>query len=152
MAKPKTGEKETIQVELPAVPRRVSKAERPLSPHLSVYRWQITNTLSILHRLTGVVLSLGFALLAVWLISAAMGPHAYYIVQGLLVSPLGIFVLFGFSVAFYYHLLNGIRHLVWDTGHGFELETVTLSGVIVLMGTLVLTVLTWWNSLSGFMK
>jgi succinate dehydrogenase / fumarate reductase, cytochrome b subunit len=135
---------------LPLTPRRVSKAERPLSPHLSVYRWQITNTLSILHRFTGVVLTLGFLVLALWLISAAMGSEAYHFVQKLILSPIGTLIMVGFTLSFYYHLMNGIRHLLWDIGVGFELKTVTTSGMLVVVGTAALTIITWWNYISQY--
>lgn len=116
---------------------------RPLSPHLQVYRLPLVALLSITHRITGVALSAGTILLAVWLGSAAYGPEAYDQVSALLGSPLGLIILFGFSAAFYYHLCNGIRHLVWDFGQGFELTTVRRSNVLVLIGAVVLTIGTW---------
>ncbi len=119
----------------------MAESSRPLSPHLQVYRPQITSMLSILHRLTGVALGLGFLLLAWWLIAAAVGPGAYGTAQAVLGSWLGTVVLIGFSFALMYHLCNGIRHLAWDAGFGFELKTVTLSGVTVVIASLVLTVI-----------
>jgi len=116
---------------------------RPLSPHLQVYRLPLVALLSITHRITGVALSAGTILLAAWLGSAAYGPEAYDQVSALLGSPLGLIILFGFSAAFYYHLCNGIRHLVWDFGQGFELTTVRRSNVLVLIGAVVLTIGTW---------
>ena len=94
--------------------------ERPLSPHLQIYRPQITSVLSITHRATGIVLSLGAVLLVVWLVSAASGPEAFDVAQACAGSWLGYIFLFGFSVCLFYHLLNGIRHLFWDTGHGLR--------------------------------
>ena len=116
---------------------------RPLSPHLQVYKPQITSVLSILHRFTGVGLGLGTVLLAWWLIAAAAGPEAFATAQAIIGSILGRLILFGFTVALFYHLCNGIRHLVWDAGYGFELDTVSKSGWAVLAGTVVLTALTW---------
>ncbi len=97
-------------------------ADRPLSPHLQIYRWQLTSVLSILHRATGVALSAGTILLVWWLVAAASGPEAYEGVQEFLGSWLGLLLLFGWSLSLFYHLCNGIRHLVWDTGHALDLE------------------------------
>ena len=116
---------------------------RPLSPHLSVYRPQITSTLSILHRLTGVALALGSLLLAWWLIAAAAGPGAFDTAQGFFASIIGRIILFGFVGAVFYHLCNGIRHLFWDAGLGFELKVVSRSGYLVLAATAILTVATF---------
>ncbi len=116
---------------------------RPLSPHLQIYRPQITSVLSITHRATGIVLSLGVVLLIVWLMAAAVGPDYYDDIQACAGSWLGYLFLFGFSACLFYHLLNGIRHLFWDVGRGFELETVTRTGWAVLFGTVLLTALAW---------
>jgi len=121
----------------------LSSTERPLSPHLQVYRPQLTSVLSILHRLTGVFLSLGTLLLVWWLVAAASGPEAFATAQGFIGSWLGYLLLLGWSVALFYHLCNGIRHLAWDAGYGFELENVYRSGWAVILGTGVLTVLAW---------
>ena len=119
----------------------MAESSRPLSPHLQVYRPQITSMLSILHRLTGVALGLGFLLLAWWLIAAAIGPGAYGTAQAALGSFVGRIVLFGFAWALFYHLCNGLRHLAWDAGFGFELKTVTASGVTVVIASFALTVI-----------
>ncbi len=116
---------------------------RPLSPHLQVYSWLITSTLSIFHRLTGVVLSIGLLYLAVWLVIAAYYPQSYDAFADFSASPIGILIMAGWSVALYYHLFNGIRHLFWDMGKGFELKNVTRSGVAVLILTVIFTSLTW---------
>lgn len=116
---------------------------RPLSPHLQVYRWQLTSVLSILHRATGVALSAGTILLVLWLVAAAAGPAPYSRVQGFLGSWIGLVLLFGWTVALYYHLCNGIRHLWWDTGQGLELSAVYASGWAALGATAVLTAITW---------
>ena len=118
-------------------------SNRPLSPHLQVYRPQITSMLSILHRLTGVALAVGTLLLTYWLVAAASGPEAFAGAQGLIGSFLGRLLLFGWSFALFYHLCNGIRHLVWDAGYGFEIETAQRSGLIVVGATVLLTLACW---------
>jgi len=125
---------------------------RPLSPHLQVYRWQLTSVLSILHRATGVALSVGTILLVWWLVAAAEGPDAYAQVQRFLGSWFGRVLLFGWSVALYYHLCNGIRHLCWDTGRGLELKSVYAGGWAVLAATAALTVLSWAVGLSHWAR
>jgi len=121
----------------------VNQGNRPLSPHLQIYRPQITSMLSIVHRMTGVGLALGAVLVVWWLLAAATGPEYFAIVDGLLTSWIGHLVLLGSTWALAYHLLNGIRHLVWDIGYGYELETAERSGIAVLIGSGVLTVLLW---------
>ena len=121
----------------------MNPTNRPLSPHLQIYRLPLVALMSITHRITGVALSAGTILLVIWLGSAAYGPEAYDQVSACLASPFGLFVLFGFSAAFYYHLCNGIRHLVWDSGRGFELPTVRFANKLVILGAVVLTAATW---------
>jgi succinate dehydrogenase / fumarate reductase cytochrome b subunit len=121
---------------------------RPLSPHLQIYRWQLTSVLSILHRMTGIALVVGAVLLVSWFGSAADGPASFAGFQGFLGSPIGLILLFGCSVALFYHLCNGIRHLCWDTGRGLELKSVYASGWTVLAATAVLTVVVWGIGLS----
>ncbi|HXC29499.1 MAG TPA: succinate dehydrogenase, cytochrome b556 subunit [Stellaceae bacterium] len=121
---------------------------RPLSPHLQIYRWQLTMTLSILHRITGVGLAVGAVLLVSWFGSAADGAVPFAKFQGFLGSPIGLVMLFGCSVALFYHLSNGIRHLVWDTGHGLDLKSVYVGGWTVLVATVALTVIVWGAGLS----
>ena len=116
---------------------------RPLSPHLQVYRWQLTSVLSILHRTSGIALSAGAILLVWWLVSAAQGPATYSGIQGFLGSWLGRLLLLGWSVALFYHLCNGLRHLWWDTGRGLELASVYAGGWFVLIATGALTVIAW---------
>ncbi len=116
---------------------------RPLSPHLQIYRWQLTSVLSILHRFTGVALTAGTILLVWWLVAAANGPESFESAQWFLGSWLGLLLLFGWSVALFYHLCNGLRHLWWDTGSGLDLRSVYVSGWAVLVGTAILTVLAW---------
>jgi len=126
----------------------MTPAARPLSPHLQVYRWQLTSVLSILHRATGIALSLGTILLVLWLVAAASGATPYAHVQGFIGSWIGLVLLFGWTVSLFYHLCNGIRHLWWDTGQGLELPAVYASGWAVLAATAVLTVLAWAFGLS----
>jgi len=126
----------------------MSVKNRPMAPHLQVYRWQITMVLSILHRATGTVLSLGFLLLVGWLVAAASGVDAYRQIGGLLSSGLGQLILLGISFCFFYHLGNGIRHLAWDAGWGFEIPQVYASGWSVVIFSIVLTAAFWWLALA----
>ena len=121
----------------------MAQRERPLSPFLH-YRWQYTNTLSILHRITGVLLSLGFFILVYWLAAAASGPGRYAGAVDVLGSfPLQL-VLFGAAFAFCYHLLNGIRHLFFDMGRGFELATARKSARFTVIGAVALALVVWF--------
>jgi succinate dehydrogenase / fumarate reductase cytochrome b subunit len=126
----------------------MAQRARPLSPFMQ-YRWQYTNTLSILHRITGVLLSLGFLLLVAWLAAAAAGPERYAAARDALASPLAQLVWFGAAFAFCYHLLNGVRHLFFDMGRGFELKTARASGRAVAIGAVVLGLLLWLLVRSG---
>jgi succinate dehydrogenase / fumarate reductase cytochrome b subunit len=123
-------------------------AARPLSPHLQIYRLPLAAVLSITHRITGAGLVLGTLLLTWWLAAAAYGPPAYDVVSAFLASWFGILILFGFSLALFFHLCNGIRHLVWDTGSGFEKPQTARSNVYVIVAALVLTVLAWFLAYS----
>ncbi len=116
---------------------------RPLSPHLQVYRPQITSTMSIFHRITGVALAAGALLLVWFLVAAATSDAAFGRVAWFIGSPVGYLLLFGWTVALWYQFCNGIRHLFWDFGKGFELPQVHASGKAVFAATAVLTVLTW---------
>lgn len=117
--------------------------QRPLSPHLQIYRPQLTSVLSILHRGSGVALALGAVLLAWWLWAVAAGPGAYQLAHGFFSAWFGKALLFVWTLCTFYHLCNGIRHLLWDAGYGFELPAAYLSGKIVLVATVVLTALAW---------
>jgi len=126
----------------------MNQRARPLSPFMH-YRWQYTNTLSILHRITGVLLSLGFFLLIYWLVAAAGGAERYERALETLASwPLQL-VLFGAAFAFCYHLLNGVRHLFFDMGHGFELATARRSAYATAAGAVVLALLVWFAARAG---
>ena len=122
----------------------MSNPDRPLSPHLSIYRWPITMALSILHRITGVALSLGFVVFVAWLFDAASGPEAYAVFLSVMDSVVGKLMLIGWSFSFFYHLSNGARHLLWDTGRFLEKEQADLSGWLVLALSVVLTAVFWW--------
>ena len=113
---------------------------RPTSPHAQIYRWQIGNTLSILHRFTGAALALGLLALSYWFVSLAGGPGSYAAAARLLASPVGFAVLLGWTFSFWYHLLNGVRHLFWDSGRGFERTARHVSGWFAVLGAIVLTV------------
>jgi succinate dehydrogenase / fumarate reductase cytochrome b subunit len=118
-------------------------ANRPVSPHLQVYRLPLTALMSISHRGTGIALSAGTLYLVWQLLAAASGPDAFEIFQRFAGSWLGLLVLFGWSVALFYHLMNGIRHLVWDAGFAFTLDATAKANRIVLVATAALTVLAW---------
>jgi succinate dehydrogenase / fumarate reductase cytochrome b subunit len=117
--------------------------QRPLSPHLQIYKWQISMATSIFHRATGIALGVGALLLTLWLVCAAAGDGPFSIIQGFLNSWIGLLILFGFTIALFYHFCNGIRHLAWDAGKGFELPAMHRSGALVFVATAVLTLGFW---------
>ncbi len=121
----------------------MNKGSRPLSPHLTIYRWPITMTLSILHRATGVALSAGLIILTIWLLALSLGAAAYEPVAALLGSIIGRLLLVAFSYAFFFHLCNGIRHLFWDLGKGFEMRQVVASAWSVVVVSVALTLWLW---------
>lgn len=116
---------------------------RPLSPHLQIYRWQLTSVLSILHRATGIALAGGAVLLVWWLIALASGPKAFAGIGAALGSILGRTLLFGWTLCFFYHFANGIRHLWWDTGRGMDIPSVYRSGWAVIAFTAVASLVAW---------
>ncbi|MGH8627206.1 MAG: succinate dehydrogenase, cytochrome b556 subunit [Gammaproteobacteria bacterium] len=116
---------------------------RPLSPHLQIYKLPLAPLLSIAHRLTGVFLTLGTVVLAYWLIALASGPDAFAKATTALASWGGKIALIAWSFALFFHLFNGVRHLFWDAGYGFDLKTVDNSGVAVLLATALATITTW---------
>ena len=124
------------------------KNKRPLSPHLQVYKPQMTSVLSIFHRFTGLALVAGTLMIAWWLIAAATGPEAYAYIQDFTATPFGTLLMLGWSVALFYHLCNGVRHLIWDTGHLFEIKNAYRAGYIVLLATVVLTGSVWYCALT----
>lgn len=123
--------------------------ERPLSPHLQVYRPQLTSVMSILHRGTGVVLALGALVFAGWLVAAATGAEAFAAYSAVLASVPGKIALFGFSACLVYHFLNGIRHLAWDAGHGYEIPKAYASGYAVAVLAVILTAVLWYVGLTA---
>ncbi|PPR61190.1 MAG: Succinate dehydrogenase cytochrome b556 subunit [Alphaproteobacteria bacterium MarineAlpha4_Bin2] len=127
----------------------MSTNERPLSPHLQIYRWQWTMALSILHRVTGVGLAVGTLLLVGWLISMAEGPDRYAAYQSFMDHWFGRLLLFGWTWALFYHLCNGMRHLIWDTGRGLELDTAAASGYVVGGASILLTGIAWFAAYSN---
>ncbi|EKN00443.1 MULTISPECIES: succinate dehydrogenase, cytochrome b556 subunit [Acidocella] len=118
---------------------------RPVSPFMlgSAYRFQMSSLSSILHRITGCALGAGTILMTLWLVCAASGDGAFSIIQAIWASWIGMLILFGFTVALFYHFCNGIRHLAWDSGKGFELPDMHRNGKLVFAGTVALTVLFW---------
>lgn len=112
---------------------------RPTSPHLLIYRWQIGNTLSILHRLTGLALAFGLLALCYWLVSLAGGEQSYAAAATVFAGPAGLLGLVGWTFAFFYHLFNGVRHLFWDVGRGFERTQRHASGWFAVLGAVVST-------------
>jgi succinate dehydrogenase / fumarate reductase cytochrome b subunit len=118
--------------------------QRPLSPHLFVYKMMYTMSLSIMHRITGVAASVGFLAFAWWLMALASGPEAYAGAMRCLSSPLAKLLLVGFTFSFVYHFCNGIRHLVWDTGRGLERAQARRSGALVIFAALGITILVVW--------
>ena len=121
---------------------------RPVSPHLTIYRWQISMVLSILHRITGVGLFFGSAVIVLWLWASAYAPAFYTTFYSALNSILGQVLLFCWVAAFYFHLGNGIRHLFWDIGKGFSLPVMWRSGVAVVVFAFVMTIFTWFIALT----
>ena len=117
--------------------------KRPLSPHLQIYKPQLTSIMSISHRITGVALALGTLLLTWWVMAAATGPEAFQSVRSVIGSPIGYLLLLGWSFALFYHMANGIRHLMWDSGHGLEIRQAEFAGYVVIAAAATLTVIAW---------
>jgi succinate dehydrogenase / fumarate reductase cytochrome b subunit len=131
-----------------------AKHPRPLSPFVFsesglLYRWQYTMALSILNRITGLAQSIGLILFVYWLVAAASGEEAYAQAQTVFAHPLTKFALFVFSFSFFYHLANGIRHLVWDTGRGLERKSARTSGWVAFIASVVATILFWVLAVGG---
>ena len=130
--------------------QNMSKNKQPLSPHLSIYRWQVTNTLSTLHRLSGLLLFLAALDFAVWLGSIALGSDSYNYVKGIYSSNLLMLIWLLVSLSFFYHLFNGFRHLFWDIGKGFEESQVRWTGTFVFLFSIMITGLFWYLLLEKY--
>jgi len=117
--------------------------QNPLSPHLQIYRWHISSLLSITHRITGVINLLALILIFFWLLGLSFGENNYELFLLIINSFFGKFILIGFTWSMSFHILSGIRHLVWDLGYGFEIKTANISGIIVIICSLVLTIVFW---------
>ncbi len=127
----------------------MARTDRPLSPHVGIYRWQISNALSIVHRATGVLLAVGALVLVGWLLAVASGPVGYAKINAWLQGPVGGLLLFGWSFSFFYHLCIGVRHLFWDAGIGYEKQQARNSGLVVVAAAVLLTVGLWMSALAG---
>jgi len=118
--------------------------QRPISPHLGVYKFAYTMSLSILHRMTGCAAAVGFLAFVWWLMALASGPDAYARAIHVLASPFAKLLLVGFTFSFVYHFCNGIRHLVWDTGRGLERVQARRSGAVVIVAAVLITAAVIW--------
>jgi len=121
----------------------MNDSKNPLSPHLQIYRWQISSLLSITHRVTGILNLLGLIFISAWISSAGIGENLFECFSVILKSFIGKFILIGFTWSISYHLLSGIRHFFWDLGYGYEIKTANISGIIVIIGSLFLTIILW---------
>ena len=117
--------------------------QNPISPHLQIYRWHISSLLSITHRIVGVINLLALILMFFWLLTFSLGESNYELFLLVINSFFGKFILIGFTWSMSFHILSGIRHLVWDMGYGFEIKTANISGIIVIISSLILTVIFW---------
>jgi len=117
--------------------------QNPLSPHLQIYRWHISSLLSITHRISGIINLFSLILLFFWLVVLSLGENNYELFLLVLNSFIGKFILIGFTWSMIFHILSGIRHLVWDMGYGFEIKTANISGIVIITSSLILTVIFW---------
>jgi succinate dehydrogenase / fumarate reductase, cytochrome b subunit len=127
----------------------MTPAQRPLSPHLQIYKWQLTSLMSIGHRLTGIALTIGTIFLVWWLLAAASGDASFDAARWFFGSWLGLLMLLGWCFCFFYHLCNGLRHLAWDFGYGFEIPNAYASGYAVVAASVVLTLIAFIAGLAG---
>ena len=121
----------------------MNDSKNPLSPHLQIYRWHISSLLSITHRISGIINLLALILIFFWLIFLSLGENNYQSFLLTINSFIGKFILIGFTWSMSFHLLSGIRHLVWDLGYGFEIKTANITGIIVIISSLALTIIFW---------
>ena len=121
----------------------MNDSNNPLSPHLQIYRWHISSLLSITHRISGVINLLALILIFFWLTALSFGENSYELFLLIINSFFGKFILIGFTWSMSFHLLSGIRHLVWDLGYGYEIKTANISGIIVIISSLAVTIIFW---------
>ena len=121
----------------------MNDSKNPLSPHLQIYRWHISSLLSITHRISGIVNLLALILIFFWLVVLSLGENNYELFLSIVNSFFGKFILIGFTWSMSFHLLSGIRHLAWDLGYGFEIKTANISGILVVISSLALTIIFW---------
>ena len=121
----------------------MNDSNNPISPHLQIYRWQISSLLSIIHRISGVVNLIALTLMFFWFVVLSLSESNYELFLLIINSFFGKFILIGFTWSMSFHLLSGIRHLVWDLGYGFEIKTANISGIIVIISSLFLTIIFW---------
>ena len=121
----------------------MNDSKNPLSPHIQIYRWQVSSLVSIIHRITGMLNLLGLIFICVWISSAGISENLFEYFSVFLKSFIGRFILIGFTWSISYHLLSGIRHLFWDLGYGYEIKTANFSGILVILSSLILTIVLW---------
>ena len=121
----------------------MNDSNNPLSPHLQIYRWQISSLLSIAHRISGVINLLALSLIFFWLILLSLGESNYELFLLIINSFFGKFILIGFTWSMSFHLLSGLRHLFWDLGYGFEIKIANISGIVVIVSSLIMTIIFW---------
>ena len=121
----------------------MNDSNNPLSPHLQIYRWHISSLLSITHRISGIINLAALVFIFCWLSVLSFGENNYEIFLLIINSFFGKFILVGFTWSMSFHVLSGIRHLSWDLGYGFEIETANISGIVVIILSLVLTIIFW---------
>ena len=121
----------------------MNDSKNPLSPNLQIYRWHISSLLSITHRISGIINLLALVLIFFWLLGLSFGESNYELFLLIINSFFGKFILIGFTWSMSFHILSGIRHLAWDLGYGFEIKTANISGIIVIICSLVLTIIFW---------
>jgi succinate dehydrogenase / fumarate reductase cytochrome b subunit len=136
-------------------PQKPAIRSRPLSPHLTIYRWPVTMATSITHRATGVGLSVGAIILAWWLVSISNGPEGWQSFHALSDTPIGLLVVFGLTWSLVYHFLNGVRHLAWDLGFGFEKHLAERNSTMILVGSIVIASAIFalaWTGHGGYLR
>ena len=121
----------------------MNDSKNPVSPHLQIYRWHISSLLSITHRISGVINLLALILIFFWLLGLSFSESNYELFLLIINGFFGKFILIGFTWSMSFHILSGIRHLVWDLGYGFEIKTANISGIIVIICSLLLTIIFW---------